>query len=142
MYLTVDNPSVVATYLQFVLPAFMVGMPLPRNSVFDLGRVPEEILAYLDQNERFAKWYVEVAWQRLREEEKTTRLAGHWSRYGNLYSPTYKSYPIANFYDDWLGIDQVTLTNLGHQYKRIRGDGFSQWSKGLWSRIRFINRSW
>jgi hypothetical protein len=143
LYPTVDNPSVIAMYLQFVMPVHLVGMPIISLGLYLIaGRVPPEILAYLDQNERFAKWYVEVAWQRLGEGEKTTRLAGHWSRYGNLNNPTYKSIPVADFYDDWLGIDQVTISNIRQQYVEIRRKGFNAWSRGLWSRIRFVNRSW
>jgi len=111
-------------------------------SLLIVGRVPNEILRYLDQNERFARWYVEVAWQRLRQEEKTTRLAGHWSRYGNLNNPTFKSIPITDIYDDWLGINQITPSNIWQQYDALRTQGWTKWSKGLWSRARFINRSW
>jgi hypothetical protein len=129
-------------YLQFVLPVYLVGMPSSPRLYLIVGRVPAEILTYLDGSKRFAKWYVEIAWQRLREEERTTRLAGHWSRYGNLTNPTYKSIRIADFYDDWLGVDQVTFSSIWQQYFEIRRKGFNKWSKGLWGRMRFVNRSW
>lgn len=127
-------------YLQFVLPSYMVGT-FPSTPTLIAGRVPEEILGYLDQNERFAKWYVEVAWQRLREEERTSSLVGHWSRYGNLNNPMYKCIPIANFYDDWLGIDQFTLSNIRQQYAKLKRKGWCKWILGLWSRTRIVNRS-
>jgi hypothetical protein len=147
-YITVDHPAVIATYLQFILPRYPF-----RTSyhITDTDNIPPEILAYFDQNERFCQWYVEVAWQRLSEYDQTPELARHWSRFGNLETPTYKKVLVADAFDDWRGIQQVhlRLESIARELKRFGTFLFKGQTEeililfdSLPMRARAINRLW
>jgi hypothetical protein len=105
----------------------------------------------LDQNERFCQWYVEVAWQRLAEQDKTPELRRHWSRFGNLETPTYNKVLVQDGFDDWRGIQQVhlRLDSLARELKRagtflIKGhfDELFFQIDSLPKRMKMINRRW
>jgi hypothetical protein len=113
--------------------------------------VPAEILAYLDQSGRFCRWYVEVAWQRLAEVDKTPELARHWARFGNITAPANKKVPVPDAFDDWRGIQQVHLRpgSIAQELKRIgsvliRGQMNQVFTllDSLPKRTNLVNRRW
>jgi hypothetical protein len=112
--------------------------------------IPNEILGYLQQNIQFCEWYVEVAWQRLSDDLKSSKLGQHWSRFGNLETPKYQRILVDNAYDDWRGISQVYLTPfkfLGG-IKRLLSErsgnpmGLRAQMETLPYRVKFRNARW
>jgi hypothetical protein len=147
-YITVDHPAVIATYLQLVIPRYT---GTSTTDVSDADSLPPEILAYLEQNQRFCQWYVEVAWQRLPQRLKTPQLQRHWKRFGNLEKPMYKKILIPDAYDDWRGIGQVHLRrdDLVREWtvarKHLSQANFGElyiWLGNLSKRTSLINRRW
>ena len=100
-----------------------------------VDEVPPEILSYLNQNERFCQWYVEVAWQRLSETERFSELERHWSRFGNLARGKHKKILVPDDYDDWRGVGEINsrLSDWRWKLKDL------SWTGGL---LRFRNRLW
>jgi hypothetical protein len=88
-----------------------------------LDAVPKELLAYLDRDRRFCKWFVEVAWQRLSDAQRTPKLAKHWSRFGDLTSPKHEVIPVDDKWDDWRGIGEIYFprwTDLRQEASEIK----------------------
>ena len=94
---------------------------------------------------------MEVAWQRLPDKQKTSELARHWSRFGNLEQPKHKLIPVRNSYDDWRGIQQVHLRPddlvremglAGNHLIRGHFDELFLWLDSLPKRFKLINRRW
>ena len=95
-------------------------------------------MSYLNQNERFCQWYVEVAWQRLSETQRLPELERHWSRFGNLSRQKYKQILVPDIYDDWQGVGEINLRLSEWQWKLKD----LSWTVGLRYSLRFRNRLW
>jgi len=96
----------------------------------------------LAEKRDFAKWYVEVAWQRLADRDKTDALEKHWSEYGDLKQPEYLRRPISDKYDDWLGISHLTSTwQVLKDRKREKWWHLSEWKSAV-RRLRFRDKIW
>jgi hypothetical protein len=124
-YITVDNPIIIATYLQFILPKYDHCILLKKShGLLIVDNVPVELLEYFDINRQFCEWYVEVAWQRLSEDMKTEGLRRHWARFsGALDKPRYKSVAVSDDWDDWRGIRQMYLTRPGDVIRELSNLG-------------------
>ena len=145
-YITVDHPAVIATYLHFVVPRYPQCMLFPYPS--NLDQIPKEVLAYLDQHQRFCQWYIEVAWQRLPEHLKSSHLAQCWNKFGNLDNPTYKRVSVPDFFDDWRGIQQIPLRpgalgkELGDMGMQLLRGQFRELSPCFLKRLKVLNANW
>jgi hypothetical protein len=142
LYISVDHPTVIASYLQFVLPSY-IGIyipifPQPLKAVPQ--RVPQQIKDYLAQHEQFVNWYVEVAWQRLQDHDKTETLKRHWSEYGNLDNPKSHCIPVSDNYDDWVGIGPCGIRASVREM--IKCKSLELWGRSAWSRLRLRNETW
>ena len=143
-YISVDHPAVIASYLQFVLPSYTgIDIPIFAQPLTAVPQqVPHQIKDYLVQHEQFVNWYVEVAWQRLQDHDKTETLKQHWSEYGNLDNPKSQCIPVSDNYDDWLGIGPWGLGMRASPREMIEWEGFKGWAGSAWSRLRLRNETW
>ena len=68
---------------------------------------------------------MEVAWQRLSEEQKVPELAHHWSRFGNIETPKHKKILVADDFDVWRGGLEDVHLRLGDWRSEIQENLFS-----------------